>query len=66
VIDEGLTRLCQAVSAQSPEAACAAVMSALIGSEPSRDDIALLMIRRLGSPRPNGTAWTETSHDTDA
>ena len=46
VIDEGLTRLCRVVSAQSPEAACAAVMGALIGSEPARDDVALLMIRR--------------------
>lgn len=46
VIDEGLTRLCLALSAQSPEAACVAVMGALVGSKPSRDDIALLMIRR--------------------
>lgn len=30
----------------APEAACAAVMGALAGSEPARDDIALLMIRR--------------------
>jgi phosphoserine phosphatase RsbU/P len=45
VIDEGLDRLCQAVTAQSPEAACAAVMGAMVGSEPARDDIALLMIR---------------------
>jgi hypothetical protein len=28
--------------------ACAAVMKALVGSEPARDDIALLMIRRPG------------------
>jgi sigma-B regulation protein RsbU (phosphoserine phosphatase) len=46
VIDEGLDRLCRAVTAQSPEAACATVMGALIGSEPARDDIAVLMIRR--------------------
>ena len=46
VIDEGLDRLCAAVTAQSPEAACAAVMGAMVGSEPARDDIALLMIRR--------------------
>jgi sigma-B regulation protein RsbU (phosphoserine phosphatase) len=46
VIDEGLERLCRAVTAQPPEAACAAVMGALVGSEPVRDDIALLMIRR--------------------
>ena len=46
LIDDGLARLCQAVTAQSPEAACAAVMRALVGSEPARDDIALLMVRR--------------------
>jgi putative methionine-R-sulfoxide reductase with GAF domain len=46
VIDEGLDRLCQAVTAQAPEVACAAVMGALVGNEPARDDIALLMIRR--------------------
>jgi phosphoserine phosphatase RsbU/P len=45
VIDEGLARLCQVVAAQDPEAASAAVMAALIGSEPARDDVALLMIR---------------------
>ena len=46
VIDEGLDRLCEALTAQSPEMACAAVMGALVGSDPVRDDIALLMIRR--------------------
>ena len=46
VIDEGLDRLCLAVTAQPPEAACIAVMGALVGSGPVRDDIALLMIRR--------------------
>jgi phosphoserine phosphatase RsbU/P len=46
LIDEGLDRLCAAVTAQPPEAACAAVMGAMVGSEPARDDIALLMIRR--------------------
>jgi phosphoserine phosphatase RsbU/P len=46
VIDEGLDRLCRAMTAQPPEAACAAVMRALVGSEPARDDIAMLMIRR--------------------
>ena len=47
VIDEGLERLCQVVTAQPAEATCAAVMGALVGSEPARDDIALLVIRRL-------------------
>jgi sigma-B regulation protein RsbU (phosphoserine phosphatase) len=39
------------VTAQPPDAACAAVMAALVGSEPARDDIALLMLRR----QPSGT-----------
>jgi serine phosphatase RsbU (regulator of sigma subunit) len=45
-VDDGLTRLCQAVTAQPPEAACAAVMAALVGNQAARDDIALLMLRR--------------------
>ena len=45
-IDHGLARLCQAVTAQPPDAACATVMAALVGSEPAHDDIALLMFRR--------------------
>jgi sigma-B regulation protein RsbU (phosphoserine phosphatase) len=46
VIDDGLARLCQAVMAEPPDLACSAVMRALVGSEPARDDIALLMLRR--------------------
>ncbi len=45
-VDDGLTRLCQAVTAQPPEAACAAVMAAMIGNQPARDDTAVLMFRR--------------------
>jgi phosphoserine phosphatase RsbU/P len=46
-LDEGLTRLCKAVQAGRPEAACAAVMTALVGNEEVRDDIALLMFHRI-------------------
>jgi sigma-B regulation protein RsbU (phosphoserine phosphatase) len=46
-LDDGLARLCEAVTTRSPEAVCSAVMSALVGSEPARDDIALLVFRRL-------------------
>jgi phosphoserine phosphatase RsbU/P len=46
-LDEGLARLCKAVQASPPEAACAAVMAALVGNEEVRDDIALLMLRRV-------------------
>ena len=45
-IDEGLARLCKAVTAEPPERACASVMGALVGSESTPDDIALLIIRR--------------------
>jgi phosphoserine phosphatase RsbU/P len=46
LIDDGLARLCQAIPAGPPEVACAAVMAALVGSQSSRDDIALLIARR--------------------
>ena len=45
-IDDGLARLCRAVTAQPAETAIAAVMAALVGNEPARDDIAVLMFRR--------------------
>jgi phosphoserine phosphatase RsbU/P len=46
-LDEGLGRLCKAVQAGPPEAACVAVMTALVGNEEARDDIALLMMHRM-------------------
>jgi len=46
LIDIGIERLRREVVAESPEAACAAIMGALVGNEPTRDDIALLVIRR--------------------
>jgi putative methionine-R-sulfoxide reductase with GAF domain len=45
-IDHGLARLCQAMTAQPPAAACAAVMAELVGSQRAHDDIALLMFWR--------------------
>jgi sigma-B regulation protein RsbU (phosphoserine phosphatase) len=46
-LDDGLARLCGAITTRSPEAACSAIMAALVGNEPVRDDIALLVFRRL-------------------
>jgi phosphoserine phosphatase RsbU/P len=46
LLDDGLARLCRAVTPGVPDAVCSAVMSAMVGREPSRDDIALLVIRR--------------------
>ncbi len=45
-IDEGLARLCEAVIAEPPDAACASVMGALVGARSAPDDIALLIFRR--------------------
>jgi hypothetical protein len=41
-----MARLCQAVTAEAPDAACASVMGAMVGAEPAPDDIALLIFRR--------------------
>ena len=46
LIDDGQERLRRVVVAQPPEAVCAEVMGELVGSEPARDDIALLIVRR--------------------
>jgi serine phosphatase RsbU (regulator of sigma subunit) len=51
-LDEGLDRLCRAVVAKPPEQVCASVMTAMVGGEPARDDIALLTLRRLPSGAP--------------
>lgn len=46
-LDEGLDRLCKALQAGPAEAACAAVMAALVGAEEMRDDIAMLVFHRV-------------------
>ncbi len=46
-IDEGLARLCEAVTTDDPEATCAAVMAAMVGHQATRDDIAVLVLRRI-------------------
>jgi phosphoserine phosphatase RsbU/P len=69
LIDEGLERLRRAVTAEHPEAACATVTGALVGNEPARDDIALLMIRRQPDRADTGIhpalplAQEEADHD---
>jgi phosphoserine phosphatase RsbU/P len=59
-IDEGIARLRAAVTAQDPEASCAAVMAAMARYSTHNDDIALLLLRqtpdaagsRLDAPGP--------------
>jgi sigma-B regulation protein RsbU (phosphoserine phosphatase) len=45
-INDGLAKLCKAVTAGPPDAVCASVMGVMIGREPARDDVALLVFRR--------------------
>jgi sigma-B regulation protein RsbU (phosphoserine phosphatase) len=49
-LDDGLAMLCRALPAESPEVGCAAVMAAMVGAEPARDDMALLIFRHQPSP----------------
>jgi phosphoserine phosphatase RsbU/P len=48
-LDEGIDRLREALVPTAPEAACAAVMGALIGNQQAQDDVALLIVRRQPS-----------------
>jgi hypothetical protein len=41
-----VARLCAALVPQPAETAALAVMAALIGAEPARDDVAMLILRR--------------------
>jgi serine phosphatase RsbU (regulator of sigma subunit) len=46
LIDVGLRRLADVVTAEPPGVVCARVMAALVGTTPAQDDIALLVARR--------------------
>jgi serine phosphatase RsbU (regulator of sigma subunit) len=46
-IDDGITRLCQAVTPEPAEDVCATVMQAMVGHQSPGDDIALLVMRWL-------------------
>jgi serine phosphatase RsbU (regulator of sigma subunit) len=46
-VDDGLTRLCQAVTPGPPEDVCVSVMHDLVGRQYPGDDIALLVLRWL-------------------
>jgi phosphoserine phosphatase RsbU/P len=54
-IDDGITRLCQAVTAGPPEDVCVAVIQALVGGQDPGDDIALLVLRWLPRQPPAST-----------
>jgi phosphoserine phosphatase RsbU/P len=45
-IDDRLALLCRSVTGASPDVVCANVMGSLIGTEPARDDVALVVLRR--------------------
>jgi serine phosphatase RsbU (regulator of sigma subunit) len=54
-IDEGITRLCQAVTPGPAEDVCASAMQTLVGSQHPGDDIALLVLRWLPGQPPAST-----------
>ena len=45
-IDDRLALLCRSVTSATPDIVCANVMGALIGADPVRDDVALVVFRR--------------------
>jgi hypothetical protein len=47
ILDDGLERLCRAITVGPAEEACASVMLSLIGGEAGDDDMTLLVFRRL-------------------
>jgi phosphoserine phosphatase RsbU/P len=63
-IDDGLARLCRAVRPEPAEAACAAVMLELVGSNLPRDDIALLVLLRQAVPPVARIAREDAGRDT--
>jgi sigma-B regulation protein RsbU (phosphoserine phosphatase) len=60
-IDEGITRLCRAVTPGPPEDVCVSIMRALVGSQYPGDDVALLVLRwrRGQAPAPTTPAPSE-------
>jgi sigma-B regulation protein RsbU (phosphoserine phosphatase) len=62
-IDDGLARLCRAIRPEPAEAAAATVMRALVGADPARDDIALLILRRTVGPPVIGIVAAEADRD---
>ena len=59
-IDDGIIRLCQAVTPGPPEGVCVSVMQALVGRQYPGDDIALLVLRWLPEQAPASAmpSWT--------
>jgi phosphoserine phosphatase RsbU/P len=61
-IDDGIARICQAVTSGDPEVACASIMSAAAGYIPHTDDAALLLLRvspgQPGGGQPGSAALT--------
>ena len=54
-IDDGLARLCRVVRPEPAEAACRHGEHALVGADPARDDIALLVLWRTAA-RPSSAS----------
>lgn len=62
-LDAGLERLCQSVFVGDADEVCTAVMTSMIGQEPTEDDVALLVLRRGPNARTDPTAQTGVEAD---
>jgi sigma-B regulation protein RsbU (phosphoserine phosphatase) len=51
-LEDGLSHLRSVIQPAPPDVVCSAVMGAMVGSERTRDDIALLVFRRREGPLP--------------
>ncbi len=51
-LEDGLSHLKNVIRPAPPDVVCSAVMSAMVGAERTRDDIALLVFRRREGPLP--------------
>ena len=54
VLDDSLGRLLRAVTAGPPDTCCSTIMGTMVGSQPARDDIALLILQRQFPARQTG------------
>jgi anti-anti-sigma factor len=62
-LDDGIARLCEAVTPGDPDAGCAAVMAAMADYSTHTDDVALLLVHRESGDTGDGGAAGSRSED---
>lgn len=49
-LDTGVDRLRETVTADPAETVCAEILAKLVGTDPTSDDVAVIVVRRMGTP----------------